>query len=140
MKIVIIGLDNLIKKCESDYLIAGIWKRVMARSIGIAKSQAGKRAPKMTGTLAGGMISKMDAKPIPLWASVTTNVEKKGFRYPFALEAGKGKAGATLHYRSGRRKGRTTRAWFSGALGVVKRHIEKIFKEAISEIEQRWSS
>lgn len=138
------GLPTLLDKLRSaDPIYAEPWRTAMGEATETLEERVEARAPVREGTLVGSVTRKMDTARIPLWGLVTANAENRGFRYPFALEAGKGKKRAegtysVTHYRSGRRKGRPTRKWFSGTMRGMRRRLADILNRAAREIEERW--
>ncbi len=174
------GLNKILPKLrESDPIYAQPFREAFKKLIDLLEGRVQKRAPWGKGRLAVSVTGKMDANPIPFWGLVTATAENKGFRYPFALEAGKGKKSgtrlewqtykstrinrktgalikpwsgirtkvvetwdsqATLHYRSGRRQGKPTRKWFSGARGGLAKMATKFLDAAAKQIEQRWAA
>lgn len=77
----------------------------------------------------------IDPRPVPLWAKVTANATNGTFRYGWALEGSKA---VIYRYRHGPRTLRTTRKWFTGALGGARKRLEQRLDRLARRTERRW--
>ena len=83
-------------------------------------------------------LTKLQAKPVPMWARITANASRKRVRYGFVLNAGaaKRKGGSvTLHYRD---SGKVTKHWFTGTLSKMQGRVNALLSKAAEQIEARW--
>lgn len=140
MKITIegIGIREFVARCKFEPLVGKAWIRTMKRFGGLGMKSVKLRAPHKTGRLSAGLELKMQATTIPLWLVITDNAENRGARYPFMLDAGKGKTRAATHYQSGAKTGRPTFRWFFGVRGIWQKHIPSILKDTAKDIEKVW--
>lgn len=158
MRVEIRGLSKLTRNLAADHLLADTWRKAMERVTQEAESEAKDRAPHLTGKLRASLTHRLDARPIPLYGVVTANAENKGFRYPFALDAGHRTPGRPhrrgvtvkrwrrqsymrgtliqLHYAG---TGKSTAKWFSGSVDKIQGKINNILNDAARRIEQQWS-
>ena len=136
MSVKVEGLDKLITRMQQNTWYATPWRDMMRRSMNQVTYLAMRRAPVASGQMAAEVNNKMDASPVPLWAIVTDNATSaRGARYPFILDAGKGKGGSKLHY-AGTRK--VTKNWFRGSLTAARKQIAAWIDEAAREVERLW--
>lgn len=138
-RLTLVGGKELLTKLNANNLLAGPWRETMEKVGQIAETAVKRRSPLLTGRLEASITHKVDAAPIPAWAMVTASAENKGFRYGFALDAGKArrKSGTqyTFHYASFRT---STKGWFSGARKVISAQIAPIINAAAKAVEQKW--
>ena len=148
-------------KLDGTKLYDNQWREIYGKLVDYVAGNAEERAPKRTLKLASSVGKKLDPAPMPLWGKVTASaVSSRGFRYPFALEAGRrarsgkrtqtslfglrkrkitGKLSdesyVTLH-RAGTQKG--TRKWFSGSMRGFRKKAKQLLDWAAREVEHNW--
>jgi hypothetical protein len=90
VKIDCVGLNTIVAKLNNDEKLYGpVWRDVFTELAEWIYAKAQKRAPGKGGGLRGGLRLDIDSRPMPTWAQITVHAaSKKGFRYPFVLEAG----------------------------------------------------
>lgn len=151
------GMDRVLGKLsQANPIYAKPFRAAMNQAWEIVSKRAHERAPRESGATEEGLGGRIDARSVPLWATVTlAGAPKGGFRYPWVVEAGrrrpKGQGYASigrytrmfkptiiLHYRSGPRLGRKTRGWFKGSLTGAKKRIDALLTKAAREIESQW--
>lgn len=137
------GLDDLLDDLSwNKPIYAQPWKRALTKAVQVAQAKVKERSP--GNRIRANVTTRMDARPVPLWGTVSTDAESpKGYRYPFSLEAGKGRKMAdgtysVTHYRKGPRAGRRTKGWFRGSLAAVRKEINGLLAGAAREIEGMW--
>jgi len=101
--------------------------------------QLGKRAPKGETRLLANS-NKWRFNPATWTLILTNDATSNGFRYGFALNAGKAKrkSGTVYEYHR-RRTGRPTTAWFSGLRNSTRNRIRANIKKVARAIEGTWS-
>ncbi len=129
-------------------IYAGPWKAALRKAVDMVEANAEDRAPFRRGATISSISSRLDSREIPQWGIVTANASNNGFRYPCAFNAGKdkkfkvgAKAGqnAIPHYRTGPKRRRSTKNWFTGAVSGMKKKMAPILNIAIKDIETRWN-
>lgn len=145
-KVVIEGLEKAMKKLGPE-LYSDALRTFWRQAADEVMKETAQGSPSATGKLKGsldvggpGNVFDVAHMNPPEWARVGTNVENKGFRYPWALEAGE-----RYHFRSaleqqglskGGGKGPQTKGWFSEAftraLGGVRQRLQPMI-EAIAK-------
>lgn len=90
VKIDVVGLSTIVATLNNDQKLYGpVWRDVFTELAEWIYAKAQKRAPEKDGKLRGAIRLDIDSRPIPTWAQITVDAaSKKGFRYPFVLEAG----------------------------------------------------
>lgn len=141
------GYDELRAKLAGDPIFARPWVKALGKATEYGKTTAQGRAPRDSGTLAGGMTSRLQASPIPFYGVVSNDVQKRGARYGFILNAGwrkskrgRFRAGAAgrisiFHFRG---TNRLTKGWFSGTLAKIRPEVNRLLDAAAKEIESAW--
>lgn len=133
------NLEKLLRNCDPE-LYSEPLRGVFRTAAKLALAEAQKRAPKsLTGKLRGslqeggaGNILDIDPASPPKWAKVGTDINNRGFRYPWALEAS-----GKYHFKG--RKG-STHGWFSKGFKAGLRDIGKVIKQFRQEVEGKWRS
>lgn|SRR5574340_1164945 len=133
------GYLEMQRKLSGNALYAGPMKTAVRESVELAEGKVKERAPVMTNRLESSVTHRLAENPTAFWGVVTAGAENKGWRYPWSLNAGKGKAGSVTHYRSGPRQGKSTKKWFGGTIGLVRRAIKLKLNHAAREIERNWA-
>jgi hypothetical protein len=138
------GLRELLVKLGEDAVLGEPWRKALQDSMEYGHRRAAERAPTESGALAASLTDRMDARAVPRWAQISTDLAgQDGVRFPFVLEAGRitsGKrAGTVLHYRRGPRAGKPTRKWLTGTISSIRRWVTRRMDEAAKEIERNWA-
>lgn len=150
------GLNEIYAKLStSNPIYAAPVRKVFADVTADVESKARKRAPKATGRLAGSIKSRLDARPMPLWARITVDGSgANNFRYPWALEAGHRRAAGQGYAKLGRKakalsraeiifryRGtrKSTKKWFRGASRGIRKTLQTLLSQAVKEVESRWA-
>ncbi len=144
-KVVVEGLEKAMKKLGPE-LYSDALREFWKDAATAVMSAAQNAAPNDTGQLRGsldiggpGNVFEVARMNPPEWAKVGTDVNNKGFRYPWALQAG-----ARYHFRAdgadnsspGARK--PTKGWFSEAFERAMGDIQSKLGEMIKAIAKRW--
>ncbi len=129
------------KLMTADPIYAEPVRKAITEAAETVEARAKKRAPVLTGKLQASVKRQISPQTVPLWAKVTAEAERKSFRYPWALEAGKGKknkAGqhSITKYRGTRKK---TRRWFRGSARGLRKLLQQALSQAAREIAVKWS-
>ncbi len=133
-----VSLENyqeVLGKLDADKLYGKAWKHALEQAAKFVKGQAEERVPVRSGKAKDAMTMKMGPGSIPLYAVVSNDVDNKGFRYPFALDA------KAMHYRKGARAGQSTKEWFYGVakLATVKAKIGALLDQCADKIVVAWN-
>jgi len=138
------GWDELEKKLRSNEFYAGPVRELFKEMADYGTQQLSKRAPKgQTGTLAGSVESKTDVKdsggPLKYWIKFTSNAENaSGYRYGFALNAGRRKTKNGYSEYTRRRTGKPTKAWFTGLRNSLRNRVRSNMRKVGQAIEGNW--
>jgi hypothetical protein len=151
----ILNAEEIAKKLDES-LYAEAWGDAFRELTDWINAKAHKRAPKDTGRLESSLTMRMDTKPVPLWAKISTDaMSEGGVRYPFVLEAGYRAPAGQGRAATGRRKAlgeesrialhkrgtkRSTRKWLRGSLGGARRKFLTLLFAAVMKIEAKWRS
>lgn len=135
------GLGPLLVKLQGEPIYARPWRRALLEALRAGKALATQRAPRgASGKLAARNTMRMQRIPVPLWGVVSNKATKKGFRYGFALDAGRAtrkKSGRTYTYhRLG--SGSPTKGWFTGVLARIQPRVNALLTAAAKDIEAAW--
>lgn len=135
------GIQYLLERLNFEHPIyAEPWKEALRKATEILRQRTKARAPRKSGRLAASVTGKLAYGRMPKYGIVTASAENKGFRYPFALNYGKGKklksgGWAVTHYKG---TGKKTKGWFSGASRGIRKEIEQLLANAAKQIESKW--
>jgi hypothetical protein len=134
------GVEAVISKLKDNPVHARPWKRGLYAALRLGKATAESRAPKgESGKLAARNRYRIAPGRVPLWGVVTNSASRKGFKYGFALNAGRAKRKNGRAYEFNRRSGGgSTRSWFTGVLAVIQGRVNSILGAAAREIESEW--
>lgn len=144
-KVVVEGLEKALKKLRPELYSDALrvfWKDAATEVMSSTQSAAPSDKGALRGSLdigGPGNVFEVARMNPPEWARVGTSVNNKGFRYPWALEAG-----ARYHFRGsegdnsspGARK--PTKGWFSEAFKRALDDIQGKLRGMIAEIAKRW--
>lgn len=134
-------LNRILRKCDPK-ILADPLKRFFDRAGIAVTNQAKLSAPVDTGRMraslgkgASGGIWDQDTSAPPLWLKVGTNVNHRGFSYPFALDNSD-----RYHYRGTHPnlRGKPTQGWFSSSLEKSVNDIRRFLATLGREIRQNW--
>lgn len=118
------GLAELSRKLEGKALYWEPVKEALGQLGKLGASDARSAAPSRTGALSASMTSKLNAKPMPIWVGVTTNVVgSSGKRYPWILE---------FDPKYGHKN------WLKTAIQRAQSQAAGLLAGAISKIEAKW--
>lgn len=144
-KVAIEGLERLERKLGPE-LYSDALREFWRNAADVVMSATQAAAPNDHGDLRGsldvggpGNVFEVGRMNPPTYALVGTNVERKGFRYPWALEAGN-----RYHFRSpgadslGRATRQPTKGWFSKAFKGAMDGIRRQLRPMMNEIIKRW--
>jgi len=137
ISIVLAGMPEVVKRLEPGSLYGSALKRALEDTRDYGDRLMHKRVPKLTGALEAAIVTRIDSREVPLWASIEipNMPTRNGFRYGGALEGSD-----RYHYRSGPYKGRTTKAWWSGARKLVQTYLRRRVRQLAADIERAWGN
>lgn len=126
------GLDEIRRKLSGRPAYVDPVKKALLESALVAESDVKEHAPVDSGRLRASVTHRLEARELPRFAEVGTNV-----RYAIYLDRPKTR---TPHYRRGPRRGQETAGWLSGVLERKAAEIRRFLEEAARKIEKIWSS
>lgn len=129
----VVGLPELQKKLRHENLYAEPLRAAFAEAADVAKKEAERLAPRDTGRGVSRITVWVSPKPVPTGARVRLNVQNRGFRYMWALNAS-----PRYHYRRGVFAGSPTAGWFEKARDRTAPRINAILTRAARDIERDW--
>jgi len=132
------GMNRVLRKLgttEGGAIYAEPWTRALRSLVDEAQRDVRATAPQDTGRLDAKTVGKLQASPIPKWGVVTTNATNRGYRYPWALEASN-----RYHYRSGSRRGQTTKGYFARVRDELQGKVNRVLADAARDIESKFNS
>ena len=145
VKIGIEGLNALYRKIAFEPVYRRPWRDALTRVTRMVFRRArGFTAPRgATGDLVTSLAWRIDAADIPRFGVVSADAQHGGVRYPFILEAGKRGSRAAgnvvhLHYRSGQRRGQSTKRWLVNARSEVWGQVADVLNSTARAIESGW--
>ncbi len=84
----------------------------------------------------GPITTRVGVEGTQPFAVVAVTSAKSSFRVPMALNYAK----TRYHYRAGPYVGRSTRRWFTGALGRRRRSVTVLWDQTLKAIAARWGA
>lgn len=122
------GAEMLARRLAPDHLLGRPIGTLLEEAAQLGQRQAGKRAPTLSGRLAGGIRTSVHADVAGPYATVRVQgIAHNGFRYGFALDAS-----PRYHYRGRKAK---TKGWFSKVPAIIRRLLRLQLRKAEQEIE-----
>jgi len=131
----IVGIEKLLEKLSTTKPIyAAPWRKALTMATEELEGLERRMAPHNTGRLEARMTHRLDAKAVPEWGIVSNDATSaRGFRYGWALDA------SPMHFRSGPRRGRPTKGWFTGTFHRFRKRVDELLGQAAKEVEAAWS-
>lgn len=132
------GIAKMLRKFNrTEPIYAKPWTDALTQAAGMVQGDMKHLAPHMTGALEASITTKMQARPVPMYAKVGAlpMPRNKGYRYPGALHGG-----ARYHYRSGSLSGQPTKGWLTKPLATLAGKLESLLSQAAGKIESRWGA
>lgn len=149
--IVIEGLEDARRKLSPE-LFAKVIREFWHDAGKIVMNETRAAAPSDKGTLKGsldigapGSFFKISPTDPAEWAEVGTNVDRAGFRYPWALENSDyyhfapAKGGGTFGRRGSRAGRKPTKGWFSEAFARGQDKVARARDKMIAKIATKWA-
>jgi hypothetical protein len=133
------GLNSFLKKLEDGAGYPRAWRWALHQVSRRVKARVRQKAP--PGRMQRGVFYYLHRARVPLWSIVSDKAARKGYRYPFALNAGRGKRRKSsgreyqFHWRSG---GGSTKGWFSDVQNEMQPWINQALTQAAKQIEAAW--
>ena len=128
------------KKLVADELYAEGVERLVVGAARKAHHAARERAPGSLGsaiTMAVERHRSGGGFGLLLGIVRVADRNRKGFRYPWALQSSKK---VRYRHRSGSRQGRLTKAWFSGARSGLQKELKQGMADLSAAIQRKWSA
>lgn len=138
------GLEELLKRLAPELYrepLRRFWYRAAEEVLNVARV----RAPVDTGRMRASLqqhgadsLCEIDPSDVPLWIKIGSNVNRKGFYYPRALDESD-----RYHYRGGGALGAgvagcPTRGWFTRSVDAAKTRIDYWLQRLGEEIGVAW--
>lgn len=127
------GAELLASRLAPDHLMGRPLDTLLDEAATIGQKQAEKRAPKLSGQLAGGIRKELHAAATPAFALVIAPpvTARDGFRYGFALDAS-----PRYTYRGRRAK---TKGWLSKIPAIIRRLLTQHLRKAEQAIAAQFN-
>lgn len=126
------GLRELRALAKEDATV-GEPLRASLEDIGdLFEREGRKAAPREKGTAAASIKSYVSRKAVPTYVAIRVKARNRGFRYPYALDAG---VRRPYHYAG---TGQPTRGWFSSLREKLAGQVNRLLQDAAKRVEARW--
>jgi hypothetical protein len=144
------GLEELVKKLDSNHLLAQPLRDAFSKSVLLLESEVKRRTPVDMGRLRSSITHEVDSRPVPLFGRVGTKVEYAQYvefgtkaHWPpvSALEVWARRHGfssAFIVTRTIAARGTRAAKMFQNAVADIASRLQPLFDEAARAIEERF--